>query len=239
MAGKILAVRTFSEWYDTELDDFQRGLANYVIGLLRANPYTLDHPYSSQVEGRIRELRVLNVRNPLRIFYALDRERDVVLLTGGNKRGLTGNPAARWVKEFAARALTLFNDHLMDPRYAIAFVARGAATAGEEPPEPKKEKQKKPGKYGGGFSMEDAASERRDRIAEERRQRMLAPTYARQQHDAPQLSQAAMDKLIRAGYPRNQLLTLSSPDGYLDPRFPDHEARIEMMVQRALKLRGK
>jgi hypothetical protein len=42
-------------------------------------------PVSSQIKGRIRELRCAGGASPARVFYAFDSARDAILLCGGLK----------------------------------------------------------------------------------------------------------------------------------------------------------
>lgn len=64
---------------------------DFSVDLLIARGPQLDHPYSSQLSGsrhtHMRELRVQSGGRPLRIFYAFDPRRTVILLIGGDKTG--------------------------------------------------------------------------------------------------------------------------------------------------------
>lgn len=53
----------------------------------------------------MRELRVQSKSSPLRILYAFDPRRTVILLTGGNKR---------WYKIYVPIADKLYADHLTE-----------------------------------------------------------------------------------------------------------------------------
>ena len=74
----------------------------------------LGHPYSSKVfssrHGRMRELRVRGDM-PLRVFYAFDTRRIVILLVGGNK---AGNP--RFYEEYVPLTDRLYDVYLDELR---------------------------------------------------------------------------------------------------------------------------
>lgn len=202
MAGRIIAVRRFTEWYDA-LSDFDAGLANYVIGLLRGNPMNLGHPYASQLQGRIRELRVLTRRHPLRIAYALDRERDAVLLVGGNKRGATSD--AGFAKEMLRVASKEFEDHLYDPRFAILFVPRAVAPA----------------------SPEEADAEERERGGGHK------PRGGPQKYHRREWPKQVIDKIERAtGWTRAEIIAQMQPGEFLDPDNPDGQRRVDDILAR-------
>ena len=59
----------------------------------------------------MRELRVQSAGKPLRIFYAFDPRRSVILLIGGAK---TRN--ARFYKRYVPIADRLYDDHLKELR---------------------------------------------------------------------------------------------------------------------------
>lgn len=204
MAGRILMSKRFAEWYDRELEPFQRGLADYSIGLLRENPFNLGHPYASQIEGRIRELRVRNVRNPLRIFYALDAERDVILLCGGNKRGLDGQYARRFADDMARVALKEFSEHLLDPRFAISFTPTGPKMTATE------------------AEAEDTQPAARSRKTHDPRK---APPGKYGEKHWPR---GLVDRIVaHTGWDRGDVVRAVQPGGHLDPNNPDSERIVE------------
>ena len=59
------------------------------IDLLAEHGPTLDHPYTSQIEGKLREVRLRVGRTRYRVLYFFDEARVGVLL-----HGLTKNTAA-------------------------------------------------------------------------------------------------------------------------------------------------
>lgn len=63
-----------------------RAKAVAVVRLLQEQGPTLPFPYSSQVRGRLRELRTRAGRERIRILYLADSQRDFVLLHGLLKR---------------------------------------------------------------------------------------------------------------------------------------------------------
>jgi phage-related protein len=75
-------VETFLEGLSVE----RRAKALALIQELRRQGPALPFPYSSQVEGRIRELRTQYGREKIRILYFGDSQRNFVLLHGLIKR---------------------------------------------------------------------------------------------------------------------------------------------------------
>jgi hypothetical protein len=57
------------------------GQAEFAIDLLANNGPTLGFPHSSQLDGRLRELRFSVNGNPRRITYFMNTQRVIVLLT--------------------------------------------------------------------------------------------------------------------------------------------------------------
>ncbi len=64
---------------------------DYSVELLTEKGPQLDHPHSSKINGsrhaNMRELSVQSGGRPIRIFYAFDPRRSVILLVGGDKTG--------------------------------------------------------------------------------------------------------------------------------------------------------
>lgn len=78
-----------------------------LITLLRDRGPALGFPYTSQVEGRIRELRTHYGRRLYRILYAMNSERRVVLLEAFEK------DTAKVPPEHVVAAASRLQDHLM------------------------------------------------------------------------------------------------------------------------------
>lgn len=82
--------KVFERWW-AGLDEDEQESIVAVAGLLEEQGPALGFPYSSKIFGsrhpRMRELRVQHRGNPYRVFYAFDRRRVAVLLTGGRKTG--------------------------------------------------------------------------------------------------------------------------------------------------------
>ena len=80
----------FGAWWATLGQHAQEDIAA-VISQLEARGPQLPFPYSSGINGsrhaHMRELRVQSGGEPLRVFYAFDPRRVVILLVGGNKAG--------------------------------------------------------------------------------------------------------------------------------------------------------
>lgn len=73
--------RTVRYWLDA-LPEVARVKLLAGINLLAEHGPTLDYPFTSQVEGRLRELRVRAGRTRYRVLYFSDRNRTAILLHG-------------------------------------------------------------------------------------------------------------------------------------------------------------
>jgi phage-related protein len=62
-----------------------RGRVIARIHLLKQGGPTLDYPYTSQIEGRLREVRLRMGKTRYRVLYFFDEERTAVLLHGFTK----------------------------------------------------------------------------------------------------------------------------------------------------------
>ena len=86
---------------------------NASVLLLEMHGVNLGFPHTSKVSGsqysHMRELRIQREGRPYRILYALDPNRDALLLIGGDK---TGND--RWYEIFVPLADRLYDEHLAD-----------------------------------------------------------------------------------------------------------------------------
>jgi len=80
-ADGTLPVRT---WMDGLPEDI-RGKAIGRIELLKQGGPTLDYPYTSQIEGRLREVRLRMGKRRYRVLYFFDEERTAILLHGFTK----------------------------------------------------------------------------------------------------------------------------------------------------------
>src|SRR5271167_1868394 len=71
-------------WLDGLLEDV-RGKILARIDLLAEHGPTLDHPYTSQIEGKLREVRLRFGKARYRVLYSFDESRVGVLLHGFTK----------------------------------------------------------------------------------------------------------------------------------------------------------
>ena len=110
MAWEIQRSNEYLEWWQ-ELSEAQQRSVRRTVNLLSESGPGLGYPHSSQVissrHGRMRELRVQSRGRPLRIFYAFDPRRAVILLIGGDK---TGND--RFYDEYVRMADRIYDEHL-------------------------------------------------------------------------------------------------------------------------------
>jgi phage-related protein len=72
------------KWLDSVPEDV-RGKVIARIDLLKEGGPTLDYPYTSQIDGRLREVRLRVGKTRYRVLYFFDDERTAVLLHGFTK----------------------------------------------------------------------------------------------------------------------------------------------------------
>jgi hypothetical protein len=100
----------FGEWW-MMLSEQQQDDATAVISLLGDRGTSLGFPHSSGINNsrhsHLRELRIQSAGKPIRIFYAFDPRRSVILLIGGDK---TGNN--RFYEEYIPIADRLYDVYL-------------------------------------------------------------------------------------------------------------------------------
>jgi len=71
-------------WLDTVPQEV-RGKVLARIELLRTGGPTLDYPYTSQIEGKLREARLRVGKTRYRVLYFFDEDRTAILLHGFTK----------------------------------------------------------------------------------------------------------------------------------------------------------
>ncbi len=71
-------------WLDSVPEEV-RGKVLARINLLKTGGPTLDYPYTSQIEGRLREVRLRVGKTRYRVLYFFDEARTAVLLHGFTK----------------------------------------------------------------------------------------------------------------------------------------------------------
>ena len=76
--------RPVQDWLDSLLEAV-RGKVLARIDLLAEHGPTLDHPYTSQIEGKLREVRLRVGKSRYRVLYFFDEARTGVLLHGFTK----------------------------------------------------------------------------------------------------------------------------------------------------------
>jgi hypothetical protein len=125
MADEVIHTDEFAEWFGA-LDEADQDTVAFLVHLLEIKWLALGAPYSSALRGTrhpLRELRSNHHNVPLRIVYAFSRERNAVLIIGGDK---TGNP--RFYDEMIPLAERLWEKYLQE-RDALL-----ASTAGKKKP---------------------------------------------------------------------------------------------------------
>ena len=100
----------FGEWW-TRLTEVQHDNVAAMVELLAEHGPGL--PYSSGVTGsrhrQMCELCIQSTGDPIRIFYAFDPRRSVILLNRGNKVG-----SNRFYRQYVPIADKLYDEHLED-----------------------------------------------------------------------------------------------------------------------------
>ncbi len=114
MTWAVEYTNQFGSWWNELSEPAQDDVAAVVELLMEAGP-SLPFPYSSAVAGsrhdHMRELRVQSRGRPIRVFYAFDPRRSVILLIGGDKTG-----DCRFYKRYVPMADKLYDDHLDELR---------------------------------------------------------------------------------------------------------------------------
>ena len=108
---EIYATDEFTVWY-RDLDEKSGDAVIRYVDMLELEGVNLGFPYSSAIRDAdfaLRELRVQSSGNPLRVFYAFDPGRDVVLLLGGNKAG-----DKRFYDTMITRSQKLWEEYLVE-----------------------------------------------------------------------------------------------------------------------------
>jgi hypothetical protein len=102
----------FEKWWNTLTEGAQNSVSASV-DLLAENGAMLSFPYSSGLSNsrhsHMRELRIQHRGKPIRVFYAFDPRRHVILLIGGDK---TGND--RFYDEYVPIADQLYDEYLKE-----------------------------------------------------------------------------------------------------------------------------
>jgi hypothetical protein len=120
MAGDVLYTQEFASWHAT-LDDEQRDRVQRIIERVVSNPLAppgVDVKRMTRAqEYGIEDIHQINVsegKHVLRVWFAFDPLRDLVLLYGGNKKGVAGAHAkqSKWNVQMAQRAAAIFADYI-------------------------------------------------------------------------------------------------------------------------------
>lgn len=109
----VIITDEWEAWYDA-LDDQASEAVYEDVELLRREGVLLRFPHTSRVRGSryaMRELRTQAGGRPLRSFYMFDRNRQAVVLLGGDK---TGND--RFYEEMTPQADRRWEQYLNDVR---------------------------------------------------------------------------------------------------------------------------
>src|SRR5450432_4024040 len=92
MGVQVIATDEFLAWWSdpNQVDDQCKKAIYAAVELLEREGVALRFPYQSNIEGSkyaFRELRKAAGPHVIRIIYAFDRDRDAVLIIGGDKAG--------------------------------------------------------------------------------------------------------------------------------------------------------
>ena len=100
-------------WYGT-LDDADRQAMDRVIDALEREGVNLGYPHSSKIKiakkYNMRELRASSRGRELRALYVFDPKRQAVVLSGGDKTGMTG----RFYEQLVAFAEKVYEQYLVE-----------------------------------------------------------------------------------------------------------------------------
>lgn len=105
---RVIATEEYWAWFQS-LPDLQARAMRLRMRLLESKGVELGYPYSSAVRGSslpLRELRAESGGRPLRALYLFDRQRQAVLLVGGDKAG-----DSQFYTTFIARAEQLWAEY--------------------------------------------------------------------------------------------------------------------------------
>lgn len=86
---EVIATDEFAAWYGA-LDEADTEAVYRAVEILQVRGVSLGFPQSSSINGSrfpLRELRIQSRARPLRVVYAFDRQRQAVVILGGNKQG--------------------------------------------------------------------------------------------------------------------------------------------------------
>ena len=101
-----------NEWF-AGLDELAKEDIYAIAKVLSEKGPALGRPYVDTVKGscypNMKELRVQSSGRPLRIFFAFDKNRKAILLTGGNKKG-----NKRFYYEMIPIADKLYTEYIKD-----------------------------------------------------------------------------------------------------------------------------
>lgn len=225
MTTKVLATGTFDDWYRSALSDGQKHRVLRTVQRLRLFGHNLGRPHADSIRGSaLKELRIPGRRDVIRAVVGFNRAGEAILLIGGDKKGVAEGSQVAWLDAMVRRGEQM----MADPRaFAWNPAPPPQQTDDHEDDEPKKHKPP-PRKQGPArFSMEDAV---RDRTMAKR-----GPQRAPGRHDwhtAKQITQANIDKLLRAGYAYGWIRKNSEPGEPLDPARGDHQDMVDMYVGR-------
>ena len=108
---EVITTDEFVTWYG-ELSDAHRDSVIHAVGLLEQFGTQLPFPHSSDLKGSrfaLRELRVKAQGAQIRVAYAFDPTRNVVLILGGAKEG-----DDRFYRWFVPQAEAIWEQYLKE-----------------------------------------------------------------------------------------------------------------------------
>ena len=105
----VLALQAYRDWF-YGLSNQEAAAVQNVVHKLEIDGLQLGMPHSSAIKGArhaLRELRPKQGRSPLRVLYAYDPERQIILILGGDK-----GADERWYGRAVPKADDLFDAYL-------------------------------------------------------------------------------------------------------------------------------
>lgn len=118
---RAIPTREFERWWDT-LDPERRTKVDAMIKQILAGGPTVGRPHADVIHhSKLRKLKEARIDHGVRVLFAFDSRRDLVMLLGGDKTGQWD----RWYRENIPRAERLYAEHEWSKRKEAQCLSRG------------------------------------------------------------------------------------------------------------------
>lgn len=119
----VITTKVYDKWYRSIQSPRLKKKVDQILALLFEHGWKLGRPYADSLynsdEG-VKELRVQTDNAVVRIFYAFDSNRDLVLLTAGDKAGVSSDRFYKVMID-AADKLQAAHEVEIDRKSRLAF----------------------------------------------------------------------------------------------------------------------